>query len=190
MKRIMNLFIIIFLVITMGISMFYFNAIKKEPKSLIAMSRIIWERKDLFAQDSMALGLPIIWPTGLLINANCLYASDFCEGIQIFKFGFRGKLFATSYFDKSSKGVTIMYSTGQQLAVKGSYLYVADSGNSRIQVFKINPDGNIYPKFTFGKRGEGLGEFSSFMGGLAVKGSYLYVADSGNSRIQVFKIKY
>jgi len=45
----------------------------------------------------------------------------------------------------------------------------------------------IIAKSTFGKEGRGLGEFIS-PGGVAIKGDYLFVADLGNSRIQVLKI--
>jgi len=74
------------------------------------------------------------------------------------------------------------------LAIKGNYLFVADSGNSRIQVFTINQDGSIFPKLTYGNEGKGLGEFGDGLLSLAIKGNYLFVADSGNSRIQVFTI--
>lgn len=77
------------------------------------------------------------------------------------------------------------------LAVKNNYHYVADSGNNRIQVLKIDSEGNLIAQSTFGKKGKELGEFEfeRFLD-LAVKDNYLYVADSGNNRIQVLEIKY
>ena len=60
-------------------------------------------------------------------------------------------------------------------------LYVADTGNNRIQ--KIHPDGNIT---SIGKYGSVLGQFSSPRGVAVDNKGNLYVADSGNNRIQKF----
>lgn len=46
----------------------------------------------------------------------------------------------------------------------------------------------LIAKATFGKHGEGLGEFLR-LSGLAVKDNYLYVSDGGNGRIQVLQIQ-
>ena len=62
-------------------------------------------------------------------------------------------------------------------------------GNHRIQVFKINPNGNISPRFTLGKEGKRLGEFYSPRL-LAIKENWLYISDTGNNRIQILEIKY
>jgi len=74
------------------------------------------------------------------------------------------------------------------LAVKENHLYIADSGNNRIQILKINPDGSLIAESAFGKEGKGLGEFMYPLG-LVIKDNLLYVADTGNSRIQVLEIK-
>ncbi len=61
-------------------------------------------------------------------------------------------------------------------------IYVADTGNHRIQVF--DKDGNFL--CGWGEEGEGEGEFR-FPEGVAVGGDgSVYVADTGNHRIQVF----
>ena len=61
-------------------------------------------------------------------------------------------------------------------------VYIADSGNNRIQVFTKN--GSFVR--TLGKEGQGNSEFS-YPKGLAVStANWLYVADSANDRIQVF----
>lgn len=75
------------------------------------------------------------------------------------------------------------------LAIKDDYLFVADSGNNRIQILKISPDGNLSPKSTFGKEGRGLGEFGNFLITFAIKDRYLYIADASNNRIQIMEIK-
>ncbi|MCG2703055.1 MAG: hypothetical protein L6366_01595, partial [Candidatus Omnitrophica bacterium] len=62
------------------------------------------------------------------------------------------------------------------------------SGNSRIQVLKINPDGSLSPVLSFGKEGKGLGEFK-YLSSFAVKNNYFYITDAGNNRVQVLEIK-
>jgi DNA-binding beta-propeller fold protein YncE len=75
------------------------------------------------------------------------------------------------------------------LAVKGNYIYVTESLNHRIQVLKINPDGSLTAKLTFGEEGGKLGEFWS-PGALAIKGNLLYVSDTANERIQILEVRY
>ena len=74
------------------------------------------------------------------------------------------------------------------LDVEKEHLFVADSGNNRIQVLKIHDNGNLSAQSFFGKKGEGLGEFST-PGGLAAWKQHLFVADFRNNRIQVLKIR-
>ena len=69
-------------------------------------------------------------------------------------------------------------------------LYVADTENNRIQ--KIQPDGNITSIGSFnlsekiGYNNFGPGEFNSPSGVAVDSKDNLYVADTGNNRIQVF----
>lgn len=61
-------------------------------------------------------------------------------------------------------------------------LYVVDSGNNRIQVFA--PDGRLID--SWGKEGDGPGEFNEPWG-MAIDGQgYIYVADTWNHRLQKF----
>ncbi len=68
---------------------------------------------------------------------------------------------------------------GMKLA-KDGHIWIADTGNHRIQEFA--PDGTFVSGF--GKNGSGDGEFNRPTG-LALKDDRIYVADNGNSRIQV-----
>ena len=73
-------------------------------------------------------------------------------------------------------------------------VYVVDSSHNRIEKFDSN--GNFIT--TWGHRGSELGEFKFGSsqdytqppgGGIAVAGNYVYVADSGNDRIQRFNLE-
>jgi RHS repeat-associated protein len=87
---------------------------------------------------------------------------------------------------------------GDRVYSRGNYVYVADTGNNRVEVFEpLGFFGLVKYYSQFGKEGKGEGQFSS-PGGLAFEpegltgeydrniGSDLYVTDTGNSRIQQF----
>jgi len=62
-------------------------------------------------------------------------------------------------------------------------VYVADAGNSRIQV--LDENGSFL--FSFGSKGSGAGQFSSSINSIAFGGDgRVYVGDPGNSRVQAF----
>ena len=61
-------------------------------------------------------------------------------------------------------------------------VYVVDGGNHRIVAFGVN--GQYL--FSFGRHGEGHGEFNSPVGVGTDPAGRVYVADSGNNRIQIF----
>jgi len=90
--------------------------------------------------------------------------------------------------------------TGLVFDSANDLLYVADTNNDRIQIFKI-VSGNTCPSGTeeivngvcfveeFGSSGTGDGEFDSPMGiDLDETNNLLFVADSDNDRIQVFEL--
>jgi len=63
-----------------------------------------------------------------------------------------------------------------------SRIYIVDSGNNQVVV--LNKDGKM--QFSFGREGQGKGEFQDPVGiGIDHKG-LIYVADAGNHRIQIF----
>jgi len=90
--------------------------------------------------------------------------------------------------------------TGLAYDTDGDLLYVADSDNDRIQIFEI-VDGNTCPTGTveivngvcfveeFGTSGTGSGNFDTPTGiALDTTNDLLFVADSGNDRIQSFNL--
>jgi len=75
------------------------------------------------------------------------------------------------------------FSSPKRLAVDSSgYVYVADTGNERIQ--KFTSDGIFVTKW--GGPGSGDGEFSSPSGVAVDSSGNVYVSDTGNNRIQKF----
>ncbi|MFA6198085.1 MAG: 6-bladed beta-propeller [Patescibacteria group bacterium] len=70
------------------------------------------------------------------------------------------------------------------IAKAGDYIYVVDSGNNRVQIFR-RTDGVIAYLSTFGSQGSGDGQFVSPTG-VAVNGNTVYISDTGNNRVQIF----
>lgn len=62
-------------------------------------------------------------------------------------------------------------------------IYVADTGNNRIQVFA--PDGKFWGKF--GTQGSAPGEFNKPLGVCVSTSGLIYVADQKNHRVQIFQ---
>ena len=76
----------------------------------------------------------------------------------------------------------------QHIAIYGTSLYVADSGNARVQIFTIsNPSAPVYAA-TIGVTGVTGNNNSHFdhPSGVAVNSGHIYVADRWNDRVQVF----
>ena len=71
---------------------------------------------------------------------------------------------------------------GLALSPDSKYIYLADYGNNRVSKFTV--DGEYI--LSWGKRGEGKGEFKEPSGIAVDKDENVYVADAWNSRIQKF----
>lgn len=68
-------------------------------------------------------------------------------------------------------------------------VYVADTGNHRVQLFEYEPDGDSAPSFTSGvgdHYGDGLGQFNSPEDAVVGPNQIVYVVDTANHRIQYF----
>lgn len=115
-------------------------------------------------------------PKSIAIDSNFLYVSDFYNNrIQVF----------TKTGVYTNKLESLNHPSG--VAVDPTNVYVSDSGNFRIRVF--NKNGTVAR--TWGSQGSGPGQFAhttqfSSPWGIAVDTNRVYVADPGNSRIQVF----
>lgn len=70
---------------------------------------------------------------------------------------------------------------GGGIAVAGNYVYVADSGNNRIQRFNLEGGEGM----EWGTKGSGLGQFT-YPRGVAANASEVLVADDDNHRIEKF----
>ena len=131
-------------------------------------------------------------PLGFTTKDSYLFIADSGNSrIQVFQIHPDGSLTPKSTFGKEGKNLGELNGFSMlNLTAKDNHLFIADSGNSRIQIFQIHPDGSLTPKFTFGKRGANLGEFGDYLTALTIKENYLVVFDIGNKRIQVLEIKY
>ena len=73
---------------------------------------------------------------------------------------------------------------GGGIAVAGDYVYVADSGNNRIERFNLTGG----EAMAWGEKGSGLGQFS-YPRGVAANESEVIVSDDDNHRVQKFAPK-
>jgi len=115
----------------------------------------------------------------------------------------QGNVYATSYynqqvrkFDSAGKLITLWGGRGRTnglflgpaaIAVdKSGRVYVADTGNSRVSIFSLLPDGSYGYSGQFGGAGASAGQFSA-LGGIAVaQDDTVYAVDTGGHRVQKF----
>jgi DNA-binding beta-propeller fold protein YncE/uncharacterized protein YjiS (DUF1127 family) len=106
---------------------------------------------------------------------------DYWNG-HIHRFSAEGKLL-TEVGSKGCGPWQFSYPTSIALGASDDKVYVVDRTNHRVQIL-ISYDLSFFD--TFGKEGDGKAEFS-YPSGIAVgKTGEVYVADSGNHRVQVF----
>lgn len=110
-----------------------------------------------------------------------LYVADLRnDRIQVFNA--EGKPLTS--FGKSGNGVGELKSPAGLAFDRHDNLYITEIGNNRVQVF----DKNGVSIAMWGKKGAGAGEFGNLHGIIVDKATgQVYVADTANNRIQVFK---
>jgi DNA-binding beta-propeller fold protein YncE len=120
------------------------------------------------------------FPTHITVHASRLYVNDTMNfRIQVFDLP-TGKHIATLGEHGAGAGYIAQ---PKGLAINSNErIYMAESLTNRIQIFDMQDNFLL----DFGNEGSAPGQFL-FPAGLAVRGSRLYVADSGNHRVQVFE---
>jgi serine/threonine protein kinase len=122
-------------------------------------------------------------PSGLALDRfNQLYVVDYGSSkISVFS---KAGIFQRSFGGKGTgKG---LFNVPRGIAIdRYDRVYVADSLNHRVQVFNTNGD----YLFSFGGRGQEAGKFIG-PADLSIdpENNYLYVADRGNCRVQIFEL--
>ena len=107
--------------------------------------------------------------------------------------------YVTSFGSGGSNNGQFNNPSGLEIDETNDLLYVSDTGNHRIQVFKLvdsttcpsgmteSVDGVCFVE-TFGSEGTTNGKFKSPMGLALDERDRLYVADSGNNRVQILTV--
>ncbi len=107
---------------------------------------------------------------------------EYLEAIQTYRMNFQALKKLVQYLPKGSIGNGKFKSPKDVTIDHRGFVYVADTGNQRIQ--KFDSEGNFLSKW--GSANTTPGTFQSPLG-VAVYGDFVYVADSGNNRIQKFR---
>ncbi|MFH0924400.1 MAG: NHL repeat-containing protein [bacterium] len=107
---------------------------------------------------------PFLFPSKVLASANILHTKHL--------------------FDIPKNNKIISLNQPSAIVIIDNNAYVLDGVNSRVAVFDLK--GNYLPSLSFGKRGKGNGEFEMPLGLCEGPEEQIFIADSGNHRIQVF----
>ena len=124
---------------------------------------------------------------GLDGDDNIYVSDDRNHRIQIFDAS--GVYTATIGVSGVSGSDNSHFDTPRHLAIdSANLLYVADAGNHRVQIFNVSNLQAISYVATIGVTGESGTDNSHFNYpmGVAVDNNYIYVADAGNYRVQIF----
>jgi sugar lactone lactonase YvrE len=101
---------------------------------------------------------------------------------RIQKYDNKGNFLMTIGSGEGSQPGQLYLPRSMALDRDGAFLYVADSANSRVQVFDASSGESVQ---TFGKYGFGDGELN-YPAGIAVYDDNVYVADSRSHRVEIF----
>ena len=152
-------------------------------------------------------------PSSMVVGNDTLYIANSARNeIIIFKIIDSGRCpsgtsgvgnsnlcYVTSFGSGGNSNGQFNNPSGLEIDETNDLLYVSDTGNHRIQVFKLidsttcpsgtteSVDGVCFVE-TFGSEGNTDGKFKSPMGLALDKRDRLYVADSGNNRVQILAV--
>ena len=122
-------------------------------------------------------------PSGIApINNQVFVSNDGTDNLA--SFAKSGHTFG-GYFGNTGSGDGDFISPQGLAAASSAYLYVADSGNDRIQKFQLIGNTMVFTT-KWGSTGAGVGQFDDPLGVAVDSAGYVYVADSKNQRVQVF----
>ena len=125
---------------------------------------------------------PGVWPSGLACDGRHLFAAGSLD-CTLYKLEIvEASMEIVEACGGFGSGEAQLHSP-QGLALHGSTLFVADSGNGRVAVWDATP--TLRYRSSIGSKGSGEGQLLR-PSGLAVDAEHLYVADSGNHRVCKF----
>ena len=133
-----------------------------------------------------------VQPHGFFVDkAGNVWATDASsqggKGQQVFKFSPDGKvLLALGKAGVAGDGPDTFNRPSDVLVAPNGDIFVADGhgGDSNARIVKFTPDGKFIK--TWGKKGNGPGEFDELHGLAMDSRGRLFVADRGNNRIEIF----
>lgn len=127
---------------------------------------------------------PFRSPTGIAVSREGVFLADTRSGdIKIYN---QAGTYRSSIGGAGSEPGQFSDPRGIAIGPNGE-LVVADTGNNRIQVFTYNEELSSWGLANaFGRRGSASGDFESPTAVAVNSGGYIYVADTGNNRVQIF----
>ncbi len=129
-----------------------------------------------------------VFPSDIAMDKNNnFYITDTGNNrIQIWKREASGGYDFVSSFGSKGTAQGRFYGPNSIFIDKNNYIYISDTGNNRVQIFKQNADGEYDAIVRFGTYGTEYGKFGDPVGIAVDNDGLIYVADFYNDRIQIF----